>query len=331
MARGRSGERVDRLIRVPDHAEAVPLAEPGIKQPLLQRVDVLVLVHDEVPVAGPQLVGHPTMLLDDRGGQQEQIVEVEHARVPLHRLVRVVETGDHIRGMRRLARCGSRGGRVVRRGEQRGLSPLDLAGEVPKLCPARCETQPAGGPRDQGDLAFHEPGQRNPRDLRPEVAELPQRGRVEGPGLHPGCAEYPQPATQLTRGPRGKGHSEDLAGRDCPRTDQKGDPMGDRPGLARTRAGQDADRADRGEYREPLLGIKCLDQCASVILHRPGVVVDHRISDTHVVDAHVVDARRHPRTDHRRDGSRPHRREATQPRRGYEDLFRHRHRKDCSC
>ncbi len=53
VARGRSGERVDRLIRVPDHTEAVPLAEPGIEQPLLQRVDVLVLIHDEVPVPGP--------------------------------------------------------------------------------------------------------------------------------------------------------------------------------------------------------------------------------------------------------------------------------------
>ncbi len=266
------------------------------------------------------------MLLDDRSGQQEQIVEVEHARVPLHLLVRAVQTGDHIRGMRRLARRGSRGGRVVRRGEQRGLSPLDLAGEIPKLRPARCETQPAGGPRDQGDLAFHEPGQRHPRDLRPEVAELPQRGRVEGSGLHPGSAEYPQPATQLTRSTRGKGHSEDLASRDCPRTDQKGNPMSDRPGLTRTRASQNANRADRGEYREPLLRIKCLDQRARVTPHRPSVIVDHR-----VVDAHVVDTRRDPRTDHRRDGSRPHRREATWPRRGYEDLFRHRHRKDCSC
>ena len=45
-----AGEGVDRLVGVADDAEVVPAAEPGVEQPLLQRVDVLVLVDDEVPV-----------------------------------------------------------------------------------------------------------------------------------------------------------------------------------------------------------------------------------------------------------------------------------------
>ncbi len=45
-----AGERVDGLGRVADDAQVLALAQPQVEQPLLERVDVLVLVDDEVAV-----------------------------------------------------------------------------------------------------------------------------------------------------------------------------------------------------------------------------------------------------------------------------------------
>ncbi len=173
VAGRRPGERVDGLVGVTDHAEAVPLAEPGVEQALLQRVDVLVLVHHEVPVARAQLLGDPAVLLDHGRGQQQQVVEVENARLPLGLLVGGVQTGDHLGRVRRLARRRGRGRRVLLGGEQGGLGPLDLGGEVPKLGPARRQVYPVRRPSHQCDLALDEPGQCGSGNLGPEVAELP--------------------------------------------------------------------------------------------------------------------------------------------------------------
>ena len=65
---------------VADHAQVVALAEPGVEQLLLQRVDVLVLVDDEVAVLRAHPGGDLAVLLDHAGGQQQQVLEVELPR-----------------------------------------------------------------------------------------------------------------------------------------------------------------------------------------------------------------------------------------------------------
>ena len=77
MAWGGAGEGVDRLIRVADDGEVVAPAEPRVEDALLQGGDVLVLVDDEAAVALPELLGDVAVLLERRGGVQEQVVEVE--------------------------------------------------------------------------------------------------------------------------------------------------------------------------------------------------------------------------------------------------------------
>ena len=79
VGRGGAGERVDRLARVADHGQVVAAAEPRLQQPLLDRVDVLVLVDDEVPVLRADLLGDVGVLLDRPHRGAQQVLEVDHA------------------------------------------------------------------------------------------------------------------------------------------------------------------------------------------------------------------------------------------------------------
>ena len=64
-------------MRVADDADVVTVTEPCIQQPLLQRVDVLVFVHDEVPVTLAHLCGDVAMLFDRVGRHHQDVLEVE--------------------------------------------------------------------------------------------------------------------------------------------------------------------------------------------------------------------------------------------------------------
>lgn len=94
MVGGGAGEGVDRLAGVADHAEGVALAEPEVQQPLLERADVLVLVDDEVLVLGADLLGDVVAVLQDADGEEQHVLEVDHAAVALELLVRPVDLGD---------------------------------------------------------------------------------------------------------------------------------------------------------------------------------------------------------------------------------------------
>ena len=65
VLRGGAGEGVDGLAGVAHHAQFVAAAQPQLKQPLLQRRNVLVLVHHEVPVLLPDGGGDLRVLLQD--------------------------------------------------------------------------------------------------------------------------------------------------------------------------------------------------------------------------------------------------------------------------
>ena len=64
----------------PTTVRSSPAAEPGVEQPLLHRVDVLVLVDHEVPVLGADLLGDVRVLLDRPDRRPQQVLEVDHAR-----------------------------------------------------------------------------------------------------------------------------------------------------------------------------------------------------------------------------------------------------------
>lgn len=94
MVGGGTGEGVDGLAGVTDDAEAVALTEPQVQQPLLERADVLVLVDDEVLVLGADLLGDVVAVLEDADGQEQHVLEVDHAAVALELFVRPVDLGD---------------------------------------------------------------------------------------------------------------------------------------------------------------------------------------------------------------------------------------------
>ena len=71
VARRGAGERVDGLVGVTDDGEVVAVAEPGVKHPLLQRCDVLILVNHEAAVAVTELLSDRRVVLD-RGGSVQQ-------------------------------------------------------------------------------------------------------------------------------------------------------------------------------------------------------------------------------------------------------------------
>ena len=107
-----------------------------------------------------------------------------------------------------------------------------------------------------GTFDFRIVGQLAADRARPEVLKLTQRRGVKGAGLHGARAEAAKPATQLTGGARGEGDGEHVRRRDHAGGDRERDAVGDRAGLARAGAGQDADRAANGFDRLALLGVE---------------------------------------------------------------------------
>jgi len=109
----------------------------------LERADVLVLVDHEVLVLGADLLGDVVTVLEDRDGQQQDVLEVDDRAVTLEVLVRRVDLG----GLGRVPGgfpAGPGGGRGVVGGDGLGdLGPFDLAGDVPQLSPVDADA--AGG------------------------------------------------------------------------------------------------------------------------------------------------------------------------------------------
>jgi hypothetical protein len=253
-------ERVDGLVRVADHGQVVAATEPRVEHALLQRRHVLVLVHDEAAVAVAELLGDLRVVLQRGRGVQQQVVEVEQHRLVLELLVGRVELHDLL-GRRRDVARGTRGGeRVVLRGQQRGLGPLDLAGEVAQRVGLGRQAQAGGGAGDDADLLVDElpPGAAD--DPRPEVAQLAGGGGVERHGLRAVHVERAQPGAHLPRGALGERDGEDLRGGDVAALAQVGDAVGDRARLAGAGAREHADRAARCFHRCALFRIKTLEQ-----------------------------------------------------------------------
>ena len=87
---------VDRLLRVADRGHVVAVAPPRLEQAELQRVHVLELVHEEVPVPPALRRRERLVLLQRPGDQREQVVEVDEAAAALPVLVARVDLGDQV-------------------------------------------------------------------------------------------------------------------------------------------------------------------------------------------------------------------------------------------
>lgn len=279
---GGAGEGVDGLRGVTDHAEVVPAAEPEVEQPLLERADVLVLVDDEVLVLRADGFRDVRPVLEHADGEQQHVLEVDHAAVAFELLVRGVDAGD-LGGVAGDVTAGLGGGGRILLGH--GLSdfaPFDLAGDVPQFVAVQADPAARAGLGDELDLALDQPGQLAADGPGPEVLELAQGGGVEGAGLDAAGAQHPQPPAHLARGPRGEGDGEHGRGLEDPGAHPVGDPVGDGPGLAGAGSGEHADRSVQGRGDGALLGVQAVE-------HRVGGVGDRG-------EERVVGCRSHPAT-----------------------------------
>jgi hypothetical protein len=105
---------------------------------------------------------------------------------------------------------------------QARLGPLDLAGEVAQRRGVRPRTRTACRLSDDPQLALQQLPLLAADHLRPEVAQLAQRGGVEGPRLDPRHAEHTQAGAHLPGGAGGERHGEDLPRSDVPAAGNNG-------------------------------------------------------------------------------------------------------------
>ena len=202
----------------------------------------------------------------DGGRQLKHRLEVDQLLVPAERFVcRVQPSGVLDPGRRRPL--------GLRRREHVGvgvdladLRPLDLGHRLGQRGTVHAHPQAPHGFAQQRQLRLHEP-RRPPADHPgPEVGELPQCRRVERGRAYRlrAAAERAQPASQLPCCPDRERQREHVRRVDRPRRDRIGDAVGDRPGLARPRAGQHAHRPRAGQRYRPLLGVERCEQLVGV-------------------------------------------------------------------
>jgi hypothetical protein len=233
---------------------------PSVEDALLQGRDVLVLVHHEAAVALMELLGDLGVILQHSRGVQEQVLEVQQLGLVLELLVSLVDGDDLIGGHRWLTVPAADGLRIVVRRDQRRLGPLDLTGKVTQHLDLGRRADPVRGLADQAQLALDQVPRRVPDHPRPEVAELAQGGAVERAGLRGRDPQRPQPHAHLARRAVGERDRQDLTGGDVAGVDQVGDPVGDRPGLSGTRAGEHAHRSAWGLDGRTLFRVEAVEQ-----------------------------------------------------------------------
>ncbi len=226
------------------------------KRQLLERADVLVLVDDEVLVLGADLLGDVVAVLEDADGQEQHVLEVDHAAVALELLVRPVDLGDLGQVPGGLAARLEGGHRVVGGHGLGDLRPFDLARDVAQLVAVEPDAAARAGLGHELDLALQQPGHFAAHRLRPEVLELAQGRGVEGAGLDPARAQGAQASAHLARGAVGEGDGQHTGRHELPGPDAVGDAVGDRAGLAGTGTRQHAHRPAQGRRDLALLRVE---------------------------------------------------------------------------
>ena len=254
-----TGERVDRLARVADHADVAAVAPPQLQQAVLQRRDVLELVHREVPVLLVDGCRHVRLGLEHAGAREQHVLEVELSALVLELLVRALQVGDpaHLESPDALR---ARGGVLVD-AAHRDLAPLDLARDVAQRRDVGLDAHPVGGMGEQPDFVVDDGGGGVAGDRRPEVVELRQRSGVERARRDALDAQSAQSSPHLTGRLRGEGHRHHPSRGVGARVDAVRDAMRDHARLARSGAGEHDDRTAKRRDRLELPFVEAVE-CA---------------------------------------------------------------------
>ncbi len=185
VIRGRSRKGVDRLRDVADDAHIVAPTQPQVEQACLEEVDVLELIDHERAVLLAHDRGDIRAFLQHAAQVDEDVLKVDDAafvlRVLIHveeaRHVACIQPGGHIAAQASHARG------VVGGIDHRDLRPFNLGRDVANVRAIDRDPQARGGSRDEGGLVRDDVRQRTAHDGGPKMAQLAQRGGVEGARL----------------------------------------------------------------------------------------------------------------------------------------------------
>ena len=255
MVAAGTGEAVDGLIRVADHAQVEPIAKPQAQQVLLEQVRVLVLVDAEPRVALAHQADRLLVALVELDGQRQHVLEVDPVAPNLGGLVSAPQIDEHVLRDRRLAL-----GRVALRALAANLGPLDLIGEV--LCRRELvATRQLSRERNQDrELGVQDLGQVPSVDEGPVVGQLAPGGGMKRRCLHLREAERAEAVAHLGRGLLGEGHDQRSLRIESAGCDGVCGSMADDARLACSGAGQDDHRPGRRLGRLALLVVEgCQD------------------------------------------------------------------------
>ena len=229
-------EPVHRLVRVADHEQVGLVAQHGGQQAELRRVDVLHLVDEQMPGAPADGVGELGVTRQCVGAGHDEVVEVEEPPATALRLV-PGECIRHLLGAEPAAApVPACFGCVVFGRDQARLGPTDFAVEgagASGIAVRHLGQQPAPVGQELGE---------GPSPQLPMFPQQPERGAVEGAGLHPGDAERVEAGTQLLRCLAAERGDQGAVGLDGPLAHPPGHPQGQDPRLAGPGSRHDAEQ-----------------------------------------------------------------------------------------
>ncbi len=248
--------REDRLVVVADDTEVLLGAGEVAEQNVLGAVRVLVLVDEDVVVAVLPLLERAVARLEQAARQDQEIVEIDRVVLLQERVVTAPDRGaDPVKLPPRLVGevgraaelvLGTGDDRTDRAGREQPFRDAGVAHRLPEEGPL------VGGVVDRE--ASVEP------DLRAVPAQEPGAEGVERAGCEIGeggvAQELLQAAAHLLRRLVGERDGEDLPGRHVQIPDEVGDPVRERPCLARPGPGEDEERASGVGHRGTLLRIE---------------------------------------------------------------------------
>ena len=111
VAGASAGEGVDRLGDVSHHAHVIAIAEPELKQPLLKRRYILILIHHKVPVLAPDGARDVFPLRKHAHREEQHVLKVDHPALSLGILIHRDQPGDRgevVAGSSGPTSCGCR-------------------------------------------------------------------------------------------------------------------------------------------------------------------------------------------------------------------------------
>lgn len=123
------------------------------------------------------------------------------------------------------------------------------------------------GPGNETEGVLRDAREVDPVGLRPEELTLPERRRVDGAGLRGAHAERGKPGAHFAGGARGEGDGERACRVVATLTHRVGDPVRDRPRLARPCPGKDNDRMLKHRGHASLFRVEGIEYLVAHTFH----------------------------------------------------------------